>query len=108
MPAVFLNLDPATCPRTYPSTKAGLCHGCGTSHASIPRAADQPGYWRFSTSSEDAPRDVVFFTASAYRAPELARRYIGRDVPNAWTLDDVGDERPIECVVYPDPELVGR
>lgn len=29
MPAVFLGLDPRTCPHTYPTTRDGRCHGCG-------------------------------------------------------------------------------
>lgn len=100
MPAVFLGLDPATCPRTYPCTKAGFCQGCGESHASIPRVADQPGYWRFSTSSEGAPQDVVFYAASAWQARQDARQHLGRDVPNGWTLVDVGDVAPEGCTVF--------
>jgi hypothetical protein len=99
--AVFLGLDPATCPKTYPCTKAGLCHGCGTSHASIPRSAEEkPGYWRFAEGDAGAPRDVVFHATSAFDARELARKFMCRDVPNSWTMVDVGDDIPEDCVAF--------
>jgi len=38
VPAVFLGLDPRTCPHTYPTTRDGRCHGCGGELETLPGA----------------------------------------------------------------------